>query len=78
MSNEELEFRLRFAEEERIEAERNAYFQGIEEGMEKLAHEIKEAFNNEIPSNYSSTQPFFTLENARALVDMALKEQKHE
>ena len=65
-------------EEERMEAERNAFFQGVQEGMEKLAHEIKEAFNNELPSNYSSTQPFFTLENARALVDMTLKDQKGE
>lgn len=43
--------------------------------MADFAHDLKETFNNEIPSNYASTQPFFTLENARALVDMTLKEQ---
>lgn len=41
----------------------------------EFAHELKETFNNETPSNYASTQPFFTLENVRALVDMTLKEQ---
>lgn len=40
-----------------------------------FAHELKETFNNETPSNYASTQPFFTLENARKLVDMVLEEQ---
>lgn len=42
----------------------------------EFAHELKETFNNELPSNYASTQPFFTLENVRALVDMTLKENK--
>ena len=42
----------------------------------EFAHELKETFNNETPSNYASTQPFFTLDNVRALVDMTLKEQK--
>lgn len=46
--------------------------------LDKVAHELKEAFNTECPINYTSTQPFFTLENVRTLVDMVIKEMKAE
>lgn len=35
----------------------------------EFAHELKEAFNRDIPLNYESTEPYFTLENARLIVD---------
>lgn len=41
----------------------------------KFAHELKERFNVEFPSNYPSTKPFFTLENARMIVDEVAEEQ---
>lgn len=46
--------------------------------LDKVLHELKETFNNECPINYTSTQPFFTLENVRTLVDMVIKELKAE
>ena len=46
--------------------------------LDKVAHELKETFNTECPINYTSTQPFFTLENVRTLVDMVIKEMKAE
>lgn len=46
--------------------------------LDKVAEKLKETFNNECPINYTSTQPFFTLENARTLVDMVIKEMKAE
>lgn len=48
------------------------------DAVEKFAHELKETFNSEFPSNYSCTKPYFTLGNARLLVDMVAKEQKNE
>ena len=50
----------------------------ITELLDKVAHELKETFNNECPINYTSTQPFFTLENVRTLVDMVIAEMKAE
>lgn len=35
----------------------------------EFAHELKEEFNVFIPLDYASTQPYFTLEQARATVD---------
>lgn len=46
--------------------------------LDMVAHELKETFNNECPINYTSTQPFFTLENVRTLVDMVIKDMKAE
>lgn len=46
--------------------------------LDKVAHELKETFNTECPINYTSTQPFFTLENVRTLIDMVVKEMKAE
>ena len=46
--------------------------------LDKVAHELKETFNTECPINYTSTQPFFTLENVRTLVDMVIREMKAE
>lgn len=46
--------------------------------LDNVAHELKETFNNECPINYTSTQPFFTLENVRTLVDMVIKDMKAE
>lgn len=46
--------------------------------LDKVAHELKETFNIECPINYTSTQPFFTLENVRTLVDMVIAELKAE
>lgn len=40
----------------------------------EFADELKESFNNEFPANYPSTKPYFTLEGARILVDLVLKE----
>lgn len=42
----------------------------------KFAHELKERFNVEFPSNYPSTKPFFTLENVRMIVDEVAEEQE--
>ena len=39
-----------------------------------FANRLKEAFNQEIPLNYSSTQPYFTLESVRALVDTVVEQ----
>lgn len=48
------------------------------EVIDELAHELKETFNCQLPSNYSSTQPFFTLDNVRALVNIVVREHKGE
>ena len=44
--------------------------------IDELSHELKETFNSEIPLNYSSTKPFFTLENARKLIDEIAEQLK--
>lgn len=47
-----------------------------EDVIDEFAHALKETFNNEFPSNYHCTQPYFTLDNVRVLVDLVAKEQK--
>lgn len=37
--------------------------------VDEFAKELKEALNQEFPLNYESTRPYFTLENARLIVD---------
>lgn len=44
------------------------------EKIQMFAHNLKETFNQEFPSNYPSTKPYFTLENVRKLVDEVAKE----
>lgn len=44
--------------------------------IDDFSHEIKETFNLEIPLNYPSTKPFFTLENARKLVEDVAEQLK--
>lgn len=46
------------------------------DAIEEFAHALKETFNNEFPSNYHCTQPYFTLDNVRVLIDLVAKEQK--
>ena len=52
------------------------YQQGRTDAIEEFAHALKETFNNEFPSNYHCTKPYFTLDNVRVLVDLVAKEQK--
>lgn len=54
------------------------YEMGRADAIEEFAHALKETFNNEFPSNYHCTQPYFTLDNVRVLVDLVSKEQKNE
>lgn len=44
-----------------------------EETILEFAHQLKESLNQEFPSNYDSTRPYFTLENARIIVDDVAK-----
>lgn len=37
--------------------------------IDEFAHELKETLNRDIPLNYESTRPYFTLENARLIVE---------
>lgn len=46
------------------------------DAIDEIAHKLKETFNNEFPSNYHCTRPYFTLDNVRVLVDAVAKEQK--
>lgn len=48
------------------------------EAIDKFAHILKETFNNEFPSNYHCTQPYFTLDNVRVLTDAVAKEVKEQ
>lgn len=51
------------------------------EAFDEYKHNLKETFNNEFPSNYHCTQPYFTLDNVRVLADavaMEMKEKKNE
>ena len=54
----------------------DAYDLGRADAIEEFAHALKETFNNEFPSNYHCTKPYFTLDNVRVLVDLVAKEQK--
>ncbi len=44
--------------------------------IDEFAHELKETLNRDIPLNYESTRPYFTLENARILVDEIAEQMK--
>lgn len=75
-----------------IETEQNiyerAYFEGQNKGIsdgrffgyikavDTFSHELKEAFNNEFPSNYSCEQTFFSLEDVRTLVEKTVEQIK--
>ena len=37
--------------------------------IDEFTHQLKENLNQEFPSNYESTRPYFSLENARLSVD---------
>lgn len=50
------------------------FVNGYNQALEDMAHNLKETFNNEFPSNYHCTQPYFTLDNARVLTDAVKKE----
>ena len=49
---------------------------GYNKAIDDFSHEIKETFNLEIPLNYPSAKPFFTLENARKLVEDVAEQLK--
>lgn len=44
-----------------------------EETINEFTHQLKESLNQEFPLNYDSTRPYFTLENARMIVDDVAK-----
>ena len=44
--------------------------------IDEFARQLKESLNQEFPSNYESTRPYFSLENARLLVDEIAKQMK--
>lgn len=44
--------------------------------IDEFAHQFKENLNQEFPSNYESTRPYFSLENARLLVDEIAEQMK--
>lgn len=52
------------------------YRQGYNKAIDELSHELKETFNSEIPLNYASTKPFFTLENSRKIIDYIAEQLK--
>lgn len=64
-----------------MQYDREQYEKGYEQGradaIDEFAHALKETFNNEFPSNYHCTQPYFTLDNVRVLVDLVVKEQNN-
>ena len=44
--------------------------------IDEFAHQLKENLNQEFPSNYESTKPFFALENARLIIDDVAEQMK--
>lgn len=44
--------------------------------IDEFAHQLKETLNQEFPSNYESTRPYFSLENARLSVDDVAEQMK--
>lgn len=44
--------------------------------IDEFAHQFKENLNQEFPRNYESTRPYFSLENARLLVDEIAEQMK--
>lgn len=47
-----------------------------EKAIDEFAHKLKKTFTLEFPSNYESTKPYFTLENARMIVDEIAEQLK--
>lgn len=46
------------------------------EAIEEFAHELKETFNSEFPLDFISTEPFFTLDDVRGIVDRVMREKE--
>ena len=44
--------------------------------IDEFTHQFKENLNQEFPSNYESTRPYFSLENARLIVDDVAEQMK--
>ena len=44
--------------------------------IDEFTHQLKENLNQEFPSNYESTRPYFSLENARLIVDDVAEQLK--
>ena len=44
--------------------------------IDEFAHQFKENLNQEFPRNYESTRPYFSLENARLIVDDVAEQMK--
>lgn len=44
--------------------------------IDEFARQFKENLNQEFPSNYESTRPYFSLENARLIVDDVAEQMK--
>lgn len=63
---------LRLAERQIKEYDKEIRAKAIDE----FAHQLKENLNQEFPSNYESTRPYFSLENARLSVDEIAEQMK--
>lgn len=46
--------------------------------IEEYKHNLKETFNNEFPTNFHCTKPYFTLDNVRVLTDAVAREMKEQ
>lgn len=46
--------------------------------IDEFAHQLKETLNQEFPRNYESTRPYFSLENARLIVDDVAEQMRKE
>lgn len=44
--------------------------------IDEFTHQLKETLNQEFPSNYESTRPYFSLENARLIIDDVAEQMK--
>ena len=44
--------------------------------IDEFTHQLKENLNQEFPRNYESTRPYFSLENARLIVDDVAEQMK--
>lgn len=53
-----------------------AYKRIRDTAIDEFARQLKESLNQEFPSNYESTKPFFALENARVIVDDVAEQMK--
>lgn len=52
------------------------YRKGYAKAIDEFTHQLKENLNQEFPSNYESTGPYFSLENARLIVDDVAEQMK--